>query len=157
MKNKMKKLSLNFFNALLGLIIATGLLSENAIAQSNSHRYKVAVVDLMILKRQKLGAFKLAKDIGADGVELDMGGLGTRETFDNKLAIDSVRNQFLTTAKDMNLEICSLGMTGFFAQSFAQRPTAIKAVQDCINTAKQMNLKVVFVLLFRIASIRQNK
>jgi len=36
-------------------------------------RYKIAVVDLMILKRQKLGAFQLTKDIGADGVEVDMG------------------------------------------------------------------------------------
>lgn len=143
----MKKLSLNFLTTLAGLIIIVGLSPEKVAAQSNGHRYKVAVVDLMILKRQKLGAFKLAKDIGADGVEVDMGGLGNRETFDNKLAIDSVRNQFLATSKDMNLDICSLGMTGFFAQSFAQRPTAVRAVQDCINTAKLMNLKVVFLPL----------
>ncbi|MBS1520879.1 MAG: sugar phosphate isomerase/epimerase [Bacteroidetes bacterium] len=143
----MKKLSLNFLTALAGLIITVGLSPEKVAAQSNGHRYKVAVVDLMILKRQKLGAFRLAKDIGADGVEVDMGGLGNRETFDNKLAIDSVRNQFLATSKSMNLEICSLGMTGFFAQSFAQRPTAVRAVQDCINTAKEMNLKVVFLPL----------
>ncbi|HEY9003474.1 MAG TPA: sugar phosphate isomerase/epimerase family protein [Mucilaginibacter sp.] len=143
----MKKLSLNFLTALAGIIITVGLSPEKVTAQSKGHRYKVAVVDLMILKRQKLGAFKLAKDLGADGVEVDMGGLGNRETFDNKLAIDSVRNQFLATGKEMNLDICSLGMTGFFAQSFAQRPTAVKAVQDCINTAKQMNLKVVFLPL----------
>jgi L-ribulose-5-phosphate 3-epimerase len=143
----MKKLSLNFLNAVLGLIITVGLSPEKVVAQSNGHRYKVAVVDLMILKRQKLGAFKLAKEIGADGVEVDMGGLGNRETFDNKLAIDSVRKQFLSTSKEMNLEICSLGMTGFFAQSFAKRPTAIQAVQDCINTARQMNVKVAFLPL----------
>lgn len=147
MKNKMKRLSLNFLTALVGLIITIGLSPENVAAQSNGHHYKVAVVDLMILKRQKLGAFKLAKDIGADGLEVDMGGLGNRETFDNKLAIDSVRNQFLAASKEMNLEICSLGMTGFFAQSFAQRPTAVKAVQDCINTAKKMNVKVAFLPL----------
>lgn len=120
----------------------------NVMAQSISNqRYKVAVVDLMILKRQKLGAFQLAKTIGADGVEVDMGGLGDRETFDNKLAIDSVRQQFLNTSKQLNLEICSLGMTGFFAQSFAERPTAVKAVTDCINTAKGMNVKVAFLPL----------
>ena len=143
----MKKLSLNLLNAVLGLIITVGLSPETVVAQSNGHRYKVAVVDLMILKRQKLGAFKLAKEIGADGLEVDMGGLGDRETFDNKLAIDSVRKQFLATSKEMNLEICSLGMTGFFAQSFAKRPTALQAVQDCINTAKQMNVKVAFLPL----------
>ncbi|HVS94506.1 MAG TPA: sugar phosphate isomerase/epimerase family protein [Mucilaginibacter sp.] len=142
-----KKLLRNFLAALTGFIIAAGISPNRASAQTNGHSYKVAVVDLMILKRQKLGAFQLAKDIGADGVEVDMGGLGNRETFDNKLAIDSVRQQFLNKAKELNLDICSLGMTGFFAQSFAKRPTALKAVQDCINTAKKMNVKVAFLPL----------
>ncbi|MFS2188075.1 sugar phosphate isomerase/epimerase family protein [Mucilaginibacter sp. Mucisp84] len=117
-----------------------------AMAQTSlKQRYKVAVVDLMILKRQKLGAFQLAKEIGADGVEVDMGGFGDRETFDNQLANDSIRNVFLNKAKELNLEIPSMGMTGFFAQSFAERPTAIKAAADCINTMKQMGVKIGFL------------
>jgi L-ribulose-5-phosphate 3-epimerase len=121
--------------------------SKQSQTITKGQRYKIAVVDLMILKRQKLGALQLTKDIGADGVELDMGGLGQRETFDNKLAIDSVRQQFLDKAKELKLEFCSLGMTGFYAQSFPERPTAVKAVQDCINTMTQMNVKVGFLPL----------
>ncbi|WP_121811190.1 sugar phosphate isomerase/epimerase family protein [Mucilaginibacter kameinonensis] len=128
----------------IGLMVCA--LGAPSTAQTASkQRYKVAVVDLMILKRQKLGAFQLAKDIGADGVEVDMGGLGDRETFDNQLANDSIRKVFLSKAKELNLEIPSMGMTGFFAQSFAERPTAIKAVTDCINTMKQMGVKVGFL------------
>ncbi|WP_114938834.1 sugar phosphate isomerase/epimerase family protein [Mucilaginibacter endophyticus] len=119
--------------------------SPSTAQTASKQRYKVAVVDLMILKRQKLGAFQLAKDIGADGVEVDMGGLGDRETFDNQLANDSIRKVFLSKAKELNLEIPSIGMTGFFAQSFAERPTAIKAVTDGINTMKQMGVKVGFL------------
>ncbi|MDB4919568.1 MAG: sugar phosphate isomerase/epimerase [Mucilaginibacter sp.] len=107
--------------------------------------YNVAVADIMILKRQKLGAIPLTKDIGADGVEVDMGGLGDRPTFDNKWATDTVRLQFLNKAKELNVELCSLAMTGFFSQSFATRPTAIQAVRDCINTMKAMNVKVAFL------------
>ncbi|OQP66599.1 endonuclease [Niastella vici] len=121
--------------------------SKQKQTKNDEKGYKIAVVDLMILKRQKLGAFQLTKDIGADGVEVDMGGLGQRETFDNQLAIDSVRQQFLTKARELNLEIPSLGMTGFYAQSFPERPTAVRAVQDCINTMKQMNVKVAFLPL----------
>jgi len=117
------------------------------IAKAQSQLYKVAVADIMILKRQKIGAFQLTKDLGADGVEIDMGGLGDRETFDNKLAIDSVRQQFLAKSKELNVQICDMAMTGFYSQSFAQRPTALKAVQDCINTAKLMNVKVCFLPL----------
>src|SRR5688500_18662952 len=83
---------------------------------ASAQRYKVAVVDLMILKRQRLGAFQLAKEIGADGVEVDMGGLGNRVTFDNQLRIDSIRMQFLNKARERNLEIPSLAMTGYYAQ-----------------------------------------
>lgn len=133
---------------ILSLIVGFILFADCtiAIAQATSkQRYKVAVVDLMILKRQKIGAFQLTKDIGADGVEVDMGGLGDRETFDNQLAKDSVRQLFLAKAKELDLQIPSLGMTGFFAQSFAERPTAVKAVTDCINTMKQIGVKVAFL------------
>lgn len=107
--------------------------------------YKIAVVDLMILKRQKLSAFQLTKEIGADGLEVDMGGLGNRETFDSQLAKPETRQQFLDKAKELNLEICSLAMSGFYAQSFATRPTYQRMVQDYLDTMKAMNVKVGFL------------
>lgn len=123
---------------------------SGAVAQSvvvPTQRYKVAVVDLMILKRQKLGAFQLTKEIGADGVEVDMGGLGNRPTFDNQLLNDSVRKQFLNKAKELNLEIPSLAMSGYYAQSFCQREQFIQSIKDCITTMKLMNVKVAFLPL----------
>lgn len=110
-------------------------------------RYKIAVCDWMILKRQKLGAFQLTNEIGADGLEVDMGGLGSRDTFDNKLADPKVRQQFIDAAKEYKLEICSIAMSGFYAQSFATRPTYMQMVGDCIETMKQMNVKVAFLPL----------
>ena len=101
----------------------------------------------MILKRQKLGAFQLTREIGADGVEVDMGSLGERETFDNQLAKPEVRQQFLDQARELGLEICSLAMSGFYAQSFAERPTVPRMVQDCLETMKLMNVKVAFLPL----------
>lgn len=113
----------------------------------SKQRYKVAVVDLMILKRQKLGAFQLAREIGADGVEVDLGGLGNRPTFDNKLLIDSVRAQFLVKAKELNLNIPSLAMSGYYAQSFCGRQEYIQSIEDCITTMKLMNVKIAFLPL----------
>jgi sugar phosphate isomerase/epimerase len=113
----------------------------------NEQRYKIAVIDLMILKRQKLSAIALTKEIGADGVELDMGGLGNRATFVNKLADPVVRKEFLEKAKELNIRICSLAMTGFYAQSFATRPTYQQMIADCIATMKAMNVKVAFLPL----------
>jgi L-ribulose-5-phosphate 3-epimerase len=131
-------------------VMLTCLLGTTVTSYSQAkskQRYKVAVVDLMILKRQKLGAFQLTKDIGADGVEVDMGGLGNRPTFDNQLLKDSVRQQFLAKAKELNLEIPSLAMTGYYARSFCQRQEFIKSIEDCIQTMKLMNVKVAFLPL----------
>src|SRR5205809_5117703 len=95
--------------------------STNSAAISKStQRYKIAVCDWMILKRQKLGAFQLTKDIGADGVEVDMGSLGSNETFESQITTNAaLRQQFLDKARELNLEIPSLAMSGFYAQSFA--------------------------------------
>jgi sugar phosphate isomerase/epimerase len=126
-----------------GLLLTPDLL----LAAEKRQRYQIAVIDLMILKRQKLSALPLAKEIGADGLELDMGGLGNRETFDSKLADPATRQQFLDQAKALNITICSLAMTGFYAQSFATRPTYQRMIQDCLDTARAMDVKVVFLPL----------
>jgi sugar phosphate isomerase/epimerase len=115
---------------------------------SNSpRRYKIGVCDWMMLKRQKLGAFPLAKEVGADGVEVDMGSLGQRETFDNALSDPMVRKQFLEAARQNNLEISSIAMSAFYAQSFAERPTVPLMIGDCIETMKALGVKVAFLPL----------
>jgi L-ribulose-5-phosphate 3-epimerase len=144
----MKPISFILLSSLLILLPSLTAVDQQLYAQvASTSRYKVAVVDLMILKRQKLGAFQLAKEIGADGVEVDMGGLGNRITFDNQLLNDSIRMQFLNKAKELNLEIPSLAMTGYYAQSFCERKDFIPSIRDCIKTMKLMNVKVAFLPL----------
>src|SRR3954471_17876197 len=122
----------------------TNLVKSSAANQ----RYKIAVCDWMILKRQKLGAFQLTKDIGADAVEVDMGSLGKLDTFDSAITTnEAVRQEFLGKARELNLEISSIAMSGFYAQSFAERPTVPRMTQDCIDTMKAMNVKVAFLPL----------
>lgn len=130
------------------LTLAAGLcLAPDLWAGDATERYKIGVVDLMILKRQKLSAFPLTSEIGADGLEVDMGSLGNRDTFESKLSDPSVRQQFMDKARELGLEICSLSMSGFYAQSFAERPTYRRMVGDCIKTMQQMNVGVGFLPL----------
>lgn len=125
---------------------------ENIFAQEidkarTNQRYKIGLIDLMLLKRQKLGAITLSSELKADGVEVDMGGLGTRPTFDNQLLIDSVRNLFIKTAKDNKVEIFCLAMTGYYAQSFCGRTEYIRSIEDCIKTMNLMHVKHAFLPL----------
>jgi sugar phosphate isomerase/epimerase len=50
-------------------------------------------------------------------------------------------------AKELKLEICSLAMTGYYAQSFCGREEYQQSIRDCIKTMKAMNVKVAFLPL----------
>lgn len=135
----------DFFKITASAAIASATMP--AFAATEPPRYRIAVCDWMILKRQRLGAFGLAQEIGADGVEVDMGGLGQRETFENALADAATREMFLAESKSRGVAISSIAMSGFYAQSFAERPTAPRMVGDCLETMKAMNVRVAFLPL----------
>src|SRR5205823_11594680 len=78
----------------------------------STQRYKVAACDWMMLKRQKLGAFQLAKDCGLDGLEVDMGPLSKNPTFASELGKPEAREQFLAKSRELGIEISSIAMSG---------------------------------------------
>lgn len=121
--------------------------SSKAMTGLAKKRYQIAVCDWMILKRQKLSALALANEINADGIELDMGGLGNRDTFDSKLGDAQTRQQFLEEAQKQGVGFSSIAMSGFYAQSFAERPTVPQMVQDTVDTMKGMHIKVAYLPL----------
>ena len=110
-------------------------LSATANAQA---RYQVGVCDWMILKRQKLGEFELAHQLGCDGVELDMGGLGQREAFDNKLREPKEAAHFKHVADSLGITIGAVAMSGLYAQDLTQKDTYMALVGDCFDTMDRM-------------------
>ena len=99
------------------------------------------------MKRQKIGSFQLVHELNGDGVELDMGGLGKREMFDNKLREPHFQQLFRETAQKYQLEVSSIAMSGFYGQSFLERANYKELVQDCLHAMKVMNTKVAFLPL----------
>ena len=101
----------------------------------------------MMLKRQRLGEFQLAKDIGADGVELDMGPLGQRVLFDNKLRDPQQQKLFRRTADSLGVKVHSMAMSGFFAHNLLKRDNYMELLEDCISSMRVMGSKIVFLPL----------
>lgn len=131
-----------FFSILMGYLLP--LVAQNV---SDNQRYKIAACDWMMLKRQKLGSFQLVHELGGDGVEMDMGGLGKRDTFDTKLNQPHFQKLFPETAAKFKVEVPSVAMSGFFGQSFLTHHNYKALVQDCLNTMKVMGAKVAFLPL----------
>lgn len=125
------------------IILPLGMYAQ----QADKQQYRVAACDWMMLKRQKLGEFQLAKDIGADGVEVDMGPLGQRVMFDNKLREPQFQQQFRRTADSLDIAVPSMAMSGFFAQSFLKRENYRDLVEDCLNAMDVMGARIAFLPL----------
>ena len=115
---------------------------------SAQERSQVGVCDWMVLKRQKLGVFALAHELGCDGVELDMGSLGRRDSFENKLRIPSEAALFKHTADSLGVAIGAMAMSGFYAQDLTQKPTYLSLVGDCFDTMDLLGgVRVAFLPL----------
>lgn len=120
---------------------------NNTTVEQEGERYKISVCDWMILKRQKIGAFQLAREIGSDGLELDMGSLGKRDSFDNKLREPHFQQLFKEKAEEFNIELSSIAMSGFYAQSIVGRDNYLDLISDCLQTMKVMGVKTAFLPL----------
>ena len=139
----------------LFIVMFVALLTLPVVAQERArdHRYKVAACDWMMLKRQKLGEFKLTKELKGDGVEMDVGGLGARDTFDNKLHQPHFRMLFRNTADSLGVAVPSVAMSGFFGQSFIGKPTYATIIDYCLSTKEAMGSKVAFLPLGGIQEV----
>lgn len=111
------------------------LLPEAMMAQE---RYQVGVCDWMILKRQKLGEFELAKQLGCEGVELDMGSLGKRDSFENQLRDPQGAALFKRTADSLGIKVGAVAMSGFYAQDLSLKDTYQALAEDCFDTMDKM-------------------
>ena len=122
------------------------LLAGELVAQTT--QYQVGVCDWMVLKRQKLGQFALARELACDGVELDMGGLGNRELWDNQLRDVAEAKYFLHVADSLGVSIGAIAMSGFYAQDLTKRDNYMALLNDCFDTMDRMGgITVAFLPL----------
>ena len=105
----------NLLGYMLCVFILLECFPQLAIAapEQEGERYKVAICDWMILKRQKIGSFQLVHELNGDGVELDMGSLGKRENFDNKFNNCFVKRHGNSNWKFL-LSLCPVSMVSLF-------------------------------------------
>ena len=112
-----------------------------------AQQYKVGACDWMMLKRQKIGEFQLAHDIGCDGIEMDMGGLGRRDSFDNKMRDAAMAARFKHVADSLSIEVGAVAMSGFYGQSLIKKDSYLWLAEDCLNTMDIFGTRVAFLPL----------
>lgn len=132
------------------ILVALGLMTSTTpvnAQEPDEPQYQIAACDWMMLKRQKIGEFALAKQVGADGVEMDMGALGNRKLFDNQLRDSAQAAKFRHLADSLGIKIPSIAMSGFFAQSLLKRDNYQELFEDCLRTMRFFQCRVAFLPL----------
>ena len=103
----------------ISILLITMQLPIISLAQKEQ-RFKIGLTDLILLKRHKPGTIAFTKPIGADRVEVEMGGLGNRPAFDNQCLCITIRKQFLDKAKKEGVEIYSFQLRVIIPKHFQQ-------------------------------------
>jgi L-ribulose-5-phosphate 3-epimerase len=116
------------------------------LAAPKSRWFKIGVCDWSIGKRSDPAAFDLAKEIGVDGVQIDMGTIAN----DMHLRQPDVQRRYLEAAKRTGVEIASLAIAENWSAPLTTDPRAARWLADSIDVCKALGLPIVMPACFEI-------
>ena len=114
--------------------------------------FKIGVCDWSIGKGSDIGAFSLAKEIGADGIMVDMGG----EENDLHIRKQSVQDDYLRESKKTGIAISSLALGVFNRVPFHEDPRTEEWITDSIDAAAHLQTKVLLLAFFNASDLRND-
>ena len=105
------------------------------------------------LRKSDPTCFELAKRIGLDGVQVDMG----RASDHMKLRRPEVQRAYLSAAKEAGLEIASLAMAELNNVALKSEPVAALWLHDAINVMKALGVRAALVAQFHKGDLKDDK
>lgn len=136
--------------ATAGLILSSGASSAD---EGKERGFKIGACDWTLGKRNDPGSFEVAKRIGLDGVQVD---LGTPEG-DSPICPPEVRERFLAAAKERGLEIGSIALGTLNDNPYKSDPRAERWVSEAIPVAKALGVQVILLAFFSDGDLRGDK
>lgn len=114
--------------------------------------FRIGACDWTLGKRNDPASFEVAKRIGLDGVQVD---LGTPEG-DSPLCPPEARDRFLAAAKVHGLEIGSVALGVLNDIPYKSDPRAERWVSEAIPAAKALGVQVVLLAFFSNGDLRDD-
>lgn len=125
-------------SALLALGSATSSLAAN-----KKRRFKIGACDWS-LRKKDASSFAIAKEIGLDGVQIDMGSTANGMW----LRRSDVQKTYVVAARKSGVQIAGLAMGELNSVAMKSEPHTAIWLLDAIETAKAVGVKVVLVAQF---------
>jgi L-ribulose-5-phosphate 3-epimerase len=114
------------------------------LAAGKTRGFKIGACDWSLGKRGSPAAFDLAKQIGLDGVQVDMGSAAN----DMRLRKPEAQQEYRDAAQRTGLAIASLAISQLNEVPLKSDPRAAQWLADSVDVCKALNLPVVLVACF---------
>ena len=138
-------------SALLTGLISNGLLTE-VFANKPRKKLHIGACDWSIGKSSDIGAFQVAKQIGLEGVQVNLGseqnGLHLRQR--------SRQQAYLAESKRTGVKIAGLAISELNKVPYKSEPRTEEWVWDAVDVAKNLGVKVILLAFFSKNDLRDD-
>jgi L-ribulose-5-phosphate 3-epimerase len=133
-----------------GAFLVLSSLTDHRTFAGVPQQLRISACDWSIGKSSDPGAFDVAKEIGLEGVQVNLGNL------QNNLHLrDKSRQQlYLDKSKESGIEISSLAIAELNNVSYKEDPQTEIWVSDSIDVAKNLGVKVILLAFFHKNDLR---
>jgi L-ribulose-5-phosphate 3-epimerase len=125
---------------------ALATVASPLVAAPHSRRFKIGACDWSLGKSCDPTVFDLAKRIGLDGVQIDMGTIANGMW----LRRPEVQRTYLEASKRTGVEIASLAEAAFWKSPLKSDPRAAEWLADSIDVCASLGLKVTMPACFEL-------
>ena len=133
--------------------LALGSSSVSLLGAAESRRFKIGACDWSIGKMGDPAAFKVAKQIGLDGVQVSLGTAANQM----RLRKPEVQQEYKEAAGKEGLAIASLAIGELNEIPYKSDPRTVEWVSDSIDVCQALGLKVVLLAFFGNDDLRGDK
>jgi len=145
-----REMMVNSARAIAGLALTTSCRSFGPLFSSRG--FKIGVCDWTIGKRADPASLEMARRLGLDGVQVD---LGSGEN-DLPLCNSELQKKFLEAAQEHDVQIASLALGTLNNVPYKSDPLAERWVSESIDVCKAMGVNIVLLAFFGTGDLRND-
>ncbi len=149
----MKNISRREMLGIAATIAGMPLLQSFNFQDHKKAKFKIGACDWSLGKDSDPEAFEIAKKIGLDGVQVNMG----LEKNNMHLRDKKILDEYLAASKKTNVAIASLALGELNNIPYKSDPRTEQWVWDSVDVAKNLNVKVVLLAFFNKNDLRNDE
>ena len=135
-------------STLIGALLSTGLLSANR----KTNKLRIGACDWSLRKSSDPGSFEVAKSIGLQGVQINLGS----ESNKMHLREAEVQQQFKSASAKAGIAIASLAIGELNNVPYKSEPKTEQWVSDSVDVAKSLGINVILLAFFAKNDLRND-